>query len=757
MTGNTVRLTWGAAVLIVMAALVLVGVADAAKPSVSEIIVRLEAGSALADLRAVLPVAEAEVLVADLGIYRLRLHQREGEALAGLRAERVVRYAEPNHRFRIAATPNDADYATRQWSLPVIGAPQAWDIVTGTRPITIAIIDTGIDLNHPDLAGKLVVGTTFVQGTHTPQDDHGHGTHVAGIAAASTDNAIGMAGVSWGARLMPVKVVDRYGEGTYAALINGVYYAAAHGAQVLNISLSAEAPSQALQDAIDYAHALGTLIVASAGNCALGGSGCTQINPVMYPAANRNVISVAASDESDRRASFSTRNSFVDVAAPGVGIYSTHWQSGVSTYFWMSGTSQAAPHVAGLAALIWSARPGLTNADVETILKNTARDVNGATLPGRDVDLGWGRIDAARAVDSTPPVSAVHPLPRAQRAPSFTVAWSGTDESSGLRSFTIQYRADSDPWQNWLVGVTQQQAVFAGVPGRTYYFRSSAVDWAGNIEAYPHGDGDAMIYLSTCGVMGAVFDIRGTPVAGAFVSLLSDGASGHTDQSGKYDLTPASCLAVFSVQAGRDGFGVLPPMAGIPVAPATLQTAGDLFLPPLDNVIPEGHFEGAGLGNAWTMTGAITPTMAAGQGHTGNGAVFLGAPMTATVPGGESGIGVTVTTPITAYQPTLSFLYRILTMDNESHDYLVARINGHIVYRDGHVGPEFGTVRDLGWRHAWVDLSAYAGQSIYVEIAVVQGQAYASYPTGAFVDEVVAGSRAAGPQRSWLPVIIAER
>ena len=146
---------------------------------------------------------------------------------------------------------------------------------------------------------------------------------------------------------MPVKVLDSDGPGTYAELINGIYYAASHGASIINMSLM----SAELFSGGTGCHRLclrpGRAAHRCAGNCGQGGAGCGGINPIIYPAANSHVLSVAATDEQDHRAAFSTYNAFVDIAAPGVGIYSTHWQYGVSTYYWMSGTSQAAPHVAG--------------------------------------------------------------------------------------------------------------------------------------------------------------------------------------------------------------------------------------------------------------------------------------------------------------------------------------------------------------------------------------------------------------------------
>jgi len=753
-----------AAMIVVMAAFSLVLSAQAAPaPSVTpgaDVLLRLRPQTSAVELRALLsPGDDVTLLIPELALYRLRSASSPDPVFRRLQSNSAILYAEPNYAVHVAITPDDPDYASRQWSLPAIHAPEAWDIVTGSLPITIAIIDTGIDLSHPDLIAKLVTGTTFVSGTTSAQDDYGHGTHVAGIAAASTNNGIGMAGVSWGARLMPVKVLDRTGAGTYADLIQGIYYAASHGAQILNMSLSGDSYSQALQDAIDYAYRQGCLLVAAAGNCAQGGAGCTSVNPIMYPAANNHVLSVAATDDQDRRATFSTYNSSVDIAAPGVGIYSTHWQSGVSTYFWMSGTSQAAPHVSGLAALIWSERPWLSNDSVEAIIKQTADDVNTGDYPGPDAYLGWGRVNALRAVDRTPPLSAVQPLPVAQLDPSFTVSWRGSDDNAGIHSYTIQYRDGNGPWTDWLVGVTITQATFTGATGHTYYFQSSATDRAENVEPFPGGDGDTHIHISTCSVGGRVLDNRNVAVAGARIAMQPEGQGAVSDESGNYTLVPVACSGTLSVTAGREGFSVMSPLTGLMITATTMLTDVDLYLPPRDNLIPSPYwdFESGALAPVWAAGGPVAPSLAIGQGHSGSYAVYLGTPMSMTVPGGESSIAVTVTVPLTTYRPVLSFLYRIVTMDNGLHDWFEASVNGQVVWRDSYPGPDYGSMHDLGWRHGWADLSDYRGQTIVIRLVVTQGQAYASYPTGAFIDEVSVGSSPGGANRISFPVIVANR
>jgi thermitase len=365
-----------------------------------EVLVKFKSSLTGADAQVALAEQGLDVAgsIAPLDVFKLAVAPgRELETVASLRARADVLYAEPNYLVYAQETiPDDPGYVN-QWGLPKISAPQAWDIIstTGGAGVVIAIVDSGIDLTHPDFAcaDKLVPGYDFVNGDGDPQDDNGHGSHVAGIASACSDNTIGVAGVAWTASLMPVKILDASGSGSFANLASGITYAVDHGANIINLSLGAANGSQVMADAIQYAEDQGVLIAAAAGNCAQGGgTSCSGlINPPIYPAAYTSTVAVAATDVDDSHASFSEIQPYVDVSAPGVSIYSTV----PGDYWFKTGTSMATPFVSGLAALIWSLAPGLTLQEVRAQIESSADDLGQS---GRDDTFGYGRINARRAL-----------------------------------------------------------------------------------------------------------------------------------------------------------------------------------------------------------------------------------------------------------------------------------------------------------------------------------------------------------------------
>ncbi|GAA0510618.1 hypothetical protein Ade02nite_46030 [Paractinoplanes deccanensis] len=283
----------------------------------------------------------------------------------------------------------DDPYRSMQWDLPKINTSAAHAKSTGAG-VVVAVIDSGVDAAHPDLAGQVLPGIDYVTGTTgTSTDPHGHGTHVAGTIAALTGNGIGVASVAPGVKILPIRTLDANGSGFMSHTASGIVWAADHGAQVINMSLGATTQVSAVTTAISYARSKGVTVVAAAGNSRASGS------PASYPAADPGVIGVAATDSADRVASFSNQGGYVDVAAPGVTIASTHPTALGSGYTYMSGTSMAAPHVAAAAALLEGYNRSLTPDQIQAALESSAVDLGAA---GKDIDFGYGRIDAAAAL-----------------------------------------------------------------------------------------------------------------------------------------------------------------------------------------------------------------------------------------------------------------------------------------------------------------------------------------------------------------------
>jgi len=334
------------------------------------------------------------------GVFKLRVSGHstlDVEAAAkALEASGAVAYAEPNYHVHATIAPDDAQYvAGQQWGITQIKAEQAWDVTTGATNIVIAVLDTGTATNHPDLADKIVQGYDFVNNDNDPYDDVFHGTQTAGVAAASSNNGEGIVGTSWGARIMPVKVLGRQG-GSDETVARGIRWAVDNGARIINASLGSPTNGRVLREAVEYARDRGVLFVAAAGNTPDGKS--------QYPAAYESVLSVGATGRSDTVTGFSSWGPFVDVSAPGVGILSTSWNDGQLTYEYNNGTSYSSPFVAGVAALVMSVNPSLTADQVKQIIEDSSDDLG---TPGFDEFYGRGRVNAQRAVQMAqqgPPV-----------------------------------------------------------------------------------------------------------------------------------------------------------------------------------------------------------------------------------------------------------------------------------------------------------------------------------------------------------------
>ncbi|MGY6277045.1 S8 family serine peptidase [Methylomonas sp. MgM2] len=309
--------------------------------------------------------------------------QAEDAVIKALLNNPNIEYAEKDMLVELSsATPNDPSYS-RQWHLPKMQTPNAWDAATG-EGVIVAILDTGVEANHPDLVGNLVPGWNVVSNNNDTSPIMWHGTSVAGVVAATSNNATGVSSVAWGAKIMPVRVSNTTdGVAQWSSLANGILWAADHGADVVNMSYDVSIGAYLLNDAAQYFRNKGGVTVVAAGNS--NADGGYSDNPYM--------ITVAATDSNDNKSSFSNYGNNVDVSAPGTGIYTTYTNSGYAN---TSGTSFASPATAGVVALIMSANLYLTPDEVETVLEKSAHD----PISGTDWHkyFGWGRVDAAAAV-----------------------------------------------------------------------------------------------------------------------------------------------------------------------------------------------------------------------------------------------------------------------------------------------------------------------------------------------------------------------
>lgn len=335
--------------------------------------------------------------------YVIRSKQLSTEQLMNyFRQKWPIQYVEPHYLYMTNETsfnpfvPNDSLYRQYQWNLPTIETEQGWRVSRGAQNVVIAVLDTGVQLNHPDLRGKLLRGTNLVHAGAPAEDDVGHGTHVTGIIAANVNNNEGVAGLSWYNKVMPVKVLDNSGTGSTYTVAEGIIWATDHGAKVINMSLGNYAKADFLHDAVKYAADHDVVLISASGN--------DNTNRPGYPAAYPEVLAVASTNEDGTRSSFSNYGDYIDVAAPGASIASTYPGSG---YAALSGTSMASPHVAALAGLIRSINPHLTNVQVMNIIRGTALDLG---EKGKDRYFGYGQIDVAKALSRT--LASVAPCPR---------------------------------------------------------------------------------------------------------------------------------------------------------------------------------------------------------------------------------------------------------------------------------------------------------------------------------------------------------
>jgi len=383
----------------------------------------------------------------------------------------MVDFVEENCLVEPLQMPNDP-YYYKQWHLPAIGAPYAWDLSAGSGSVTVAVLDSGVDSSHPDLAGKLLSGWNFYDNNGDTSDVYGHGTMVAGTAAAIANNQIGVASVAWGCPILPVRVTDTSGYTSYSLLSEGLVYAADRGAKVAVVSFAIYGGS-ALSSAAKYFMDKGGLVVAAGGN-----SGKYEDY-----ADNPYIVSVSAVASGDAIASFSSYGPYIDLSAPGVSIYTTV-RGG--SYASVSGTSFSAPVVAGVVALMFSVNPSLTPTQVEQILEATAVDLGD---PGYDIYYGWGRVDAYAALKIA---SSVSPPPPDTNPPSVKITYpSDGDTVSGTITVKVDASDDSgvskvELYKNGALFAVDSEAPYefywdtTADPDGVYVLAAKAYDLAGN-------------------------------------------------------------------------------------------------------------------------------------------------------------------------------------------------------------------------------------------------------------------------------------
>jgi thermitase len=421
--------------------------------------------------------------IGQLGVQVLQVPTHtEDKVVEALTRSGKVEYAERDGVIAAEATPNDSLWS-KQWGPAKVRLPEAWDVSRGSSSVVVAVLDTGVDRNHPDLSGRVLTGYDFVNSDSDAADDHGHGTKAAGVAAAAANNSQGVAGGCWTCSVLPVKVLSANNSGTMSGLASGITYSADRGAHVISMSLSGTSASSAVQDAARYAKGKGALLVAAAGN--QGGS------EPRYPAAFPEVLSVAGSQSNDSLYSWSNYGSTVEVAAPGCNETTVLGGS----YGSFCGTSSATPLVAGAAAVLVAS--GATGDQIGAALRNTAARIG--------ADVAYGRVDAAAAVSSLGGRSAtVEPAPVTEPAPEptdpvlteTTATFSGSLNNKNT-SRTYAFTVPSD-------GTLSAELAYSKAPSMTLRI----LDSRGNVLASGSGGSPVRLTVST-GAGGHTLEVSG--------------------------------------------------------------------------------------------------------------------------------------------------------------------------------------------------------------------------------------------------------
>jgi thermitase len=422
-----------------------------------ELLIKSKAGTSKGEMQRILAhhgaVTAGGIEQIKVKLIRVPAHAIE-KVKAALEKNKHISFVEYNFIAEGAAEPNDEKYPS-QWHLPNISAPNGWDMSTGSDAAPIAIIDSGVDPTHPDLSDKLLSGYNFLEDNTNTHDVRGHGTAVAGTAAAISNNVAGVAGVAWGNPIMPLVVLNSDNWASYYDIARAITFAADNGIRVINISIGGSSSSSTMQNAINYAWTKGTVVFA----CAMNNATSTPY----YPAACEYVVAVSATTSSDTLASFSNYGDWIDIAAPGESILTTNRGGG---YGYWNGTSFSSPVAAGLAGLIISANPDLTNTQVVEIITQNADDLGD---PGFDRYFGYGRVNAFASL-----VAAIGTVPGPDITDPLVSIKSPEEGSTVIGSITVRVSATDN------VGVERVELYIDGAVFGTSTTEPHNFDWHTN-------------------------------------------------------------------------------------------------------------------------------------------------------------------------------------------------------------------------------------------------------------------------------------
>ena len=453
----------------------------------------------------------------------------------------IISVQQNAYAYAFATVPNDPLYSY-QWHMTIIDMENAWDVSTGAGTI-VAVVDTGVKQSLEDLAGtNFMAGWDFVNNDADPTDDEGHGSHVTGTIAQTTNNNLGVTGIAYNTTIMPVKVLDKRGSGSFDDIADGIIYAADNGADVINLSLGGSLDLDILRDAVDYAWNNGVVVVCAAGN--------DGVSSAFYPAAYENSISVSATTSLDTLASYSNYGTTIDISAPGgdqgdnngdgyddMILQNTFARNDVGYYFYQ-GTSMASPHVAGVAALVKSKNGALSNAQIRNILETTADDIGAS---GWDNLFGNGRLNAYEAVMAAGGSTPVNSPPNAGFTfttldLTATFADTSSDSDGTIASWSWNFGDSSTS--------TAQDPVHTYAADGTYNVSLTVTDNEGATDSFNSDvsvatggtGGDIVLAASGYKQRGVRYvDLNWTGAAGTQVNIYRDGVLVATvDNNGTY-------------------------------------------------------------------------------------------------------------------------------------------------------------------------------------------------------------------------------